>query len=340
MALLLRTGQIYWAGDMDSEGHREYTIRWRVESDNGLDGPANVMNCPGLPLPGSLWLVDNDVDIWAWCRLTKSVTPDQTYDEGERVYHWIVEQTFSTKPTKRCGEQQFEDPLLEPMKVLGGTAQRQIEGATDRYGSIIANSAFEPFTGTQNEWDDNISEVQIEQNVPDLQLGLVTLLMRRGGVVNSVPMWGVGARCVHLKNWSWSKEYYGFCYYYYKRKFMFQVREDTFDRDLDDYGTMALRGQWNMDPESVTYRQYILAPDIADDPNAHANPLNFVKYKDAHGENAKVLLNGFGRPYDPGTFISAVTGTGTGADTEPGVITVEYYDEADLVTLLGLPTVL
>lgn len=351
MAVLIREGQTHWSGEMDSEGHREYTIRWLIESDNGLDGPANVMTCPGLPLPGAWWLVDNDVDIWAWCRFNKKVAPAPGYEEGEPVYWWVLEQTFSTKFTKQessagggggGGNQQSPDknPLLEPMKVSGSTVQRQIKGIFDRHDVDILNSAFELIDDPVNEWDDNLSEITIEQNVPDLQLGLVSLLMRRGGVVNSVPMWGVNARCVHLKSWTWSKEFYGFGFVYYKRKFTFQVNEATFDKELLDQGTMALRGQWDMRADSPTFRQYVLAPDIRDDPFAYSNPLNFIKYKDPHGENAKVILNGFGRPYDPGTKTSIETGTGTGPDTEKGRVNIQYYGEANLVVLLGLPAIL
>ena len=64
------------------------------------------------------------------------------------------------------------------------------------------------------------------------------------------------------------------------------------------------------------------------------------KYHDWNGDPAKVVLNGNGRPYDPGTITTATgTGTGTGDDRFQGFYYLQALQESNLL-LLGLPNIL
>lgn len=108
-----------------------------------------------------------------------------------------------------------------------------------------------------------------------------------------------------------------------------------FDRDLIDEGTKALRGGYDRDPASATYHQYLVAADLDVDV-AYRNPVNFIRFKDWNGENTRVVLNGKGRPYDPG---QTDLGTGTGEDTQKGSLHIERATEANYI-LLGVPLVI
>jgi hypothetical protein len=317
----------------DEEGHRVYKIKHLVVTDVLTDGPAQALTTPGLPVPGDVWIVGTDVDVWAWCRQEATVTPHQG-KEGEPGYHWAVEQTFSTKPTKRCYESQFNNPLMEPQKVSGSFVRYTEEGQLDKDGVPMVNSAFERIRGPQNEWDNSRPQIVIEQNVPLLQLELLVALR---DTVNDSLLWGLPSRTIKLSDIKWSRQMFGMCYFYYTRTFTFDVNYDTWDRRVLDEGTKALRGKWQTDPASASFKQYVLDPDIADNPQAYLNPVNFVRYRDFHGEPGRVILNGYGRPWDTGTVpVGTSVGTGTGDDTVAGTRLLQKYSEADF-TLLGIP---
>src|SRR5438445_110694 len=110
MTTRILPGHRTWSMERDSEGHRNYKITYRTECDS-LDGPAKALLTPGLPVPGSVWAVDNDIDLWAFCQFEAEVKP---VIEGEPNEYFDVTFTFSTKPLRRCADQHFENPLLEP----------------------------------------------------------------------------------------------------------------------------------------------------------------------------------------------------------------------------------
>ena len=115
---------------------------------------------------------------------------------------------------------------------------------------------------------------------------------------------------------------------YYTRRFKFDTNVDTFDRYVLDEGTMVKRGKWDKDPNSLTYKNYVLAPGLGESGATFQG--DYIRYKDWNGENANVILDGHGRPWDPD-----FSTTGTGDDT-PGQIFVSKYDQSNFL-LLGIP---
>jgi hypothetical protein len=289
--------------DRDTEGHRSYSVMFRVVSDDTLDGPAIAMTTPGLPLPGSTWFFGNDIDDWAWCRWDskiKPVTPD------EPCTQWDVTLTFSTKPpdtrpnsrqSSNCRDTQVEDPLLEPQKVSGSWQHYTQEAATDRFGRPTHNSAFEPIHGPQMEFDQNRDQVVIEQNVASLDLPIVNALKDH---VNAYVLWGCPPRTIKLSGFTWEKKYHGDCFYYYSRRFTFDIDTDnTWDRDIGDEGTKALNGHLDAN------RTWVLE-NIGGQPPDPNNPLHFNLYKDSKGENARCILDGHGQPAIDSAFYVAL----------------------------------
>lgn len=244
MAPVLVPGQREWSCTRDEDGHREYKIVHLVRSAY-TDGPANVLQTPGLPFPGSWWLVDGDVDIWAWCRANATVTPLVTNEPNN---HFLVESTFSTRPPsfERGSEQrpddiQIEDPLLEPQKISGEFDSIREEQIYDRFGVAITNSAWERLKGPQVEFDVSRPKVRIEQNRAALEL---PLLAQFANTVNAAPLWGLPARTVKLSHISWARQFYGPGIPYYTRSFDFDIDYNTWDRNLLDEGTKVLQGDW------------------------------------------------------------------------------------------------
>lgn len=319
-----------WSMQRDRDGNRDYKVTFLIETQTSLDGPAHILECPELPQPGDFYVIDNDADLWATWKLDADVKQLTREEPG---FWWEITLTASTKPDgKRCKDQQIDDPLMVPDRISGGFAKYQEEAAVDRFGLSITNSAFELFHGPTNEWDKARPTVKIAMNRAQLNLPLLCQLQ---DCVNSGPMWGLPARCIKLSNITWDKKYYGQCFPYYEISLEFDIRFDTFDRDLLDEGTKALRGKF--DP--ITGK-FVLQPKAgglfgttAIMPNP-ANPSDYDKFLDRNGNPAHVVLNGHGLPANvaigTGTHIGALTGG-------PAYRHVQKYPGANLL-LLGVPT--
>lgn len=336
----------------------DYELVSIVLSDS-TDGPATVLDTPGLPVPGSVWRLDDDSDIEAYCKQNARIDPDK---EAEPNTKWKVTQKFSNKGDKdRCKEQQITNPLLEPQKVSGSFSKQTVESSVDRFGNFLRNSAQEQLRGAQVEFDESRPSVKIEQNVPVLSLALIT---QAKDCVNAFPMWGLPARCVKLSGISWDRKFYGQCSVYYVRTFDFEINFDTWDRDLLDEGTKVLNGEWSTVNANWNVKQ--LPGNITPD---RFNPQHFIRFKDRHGENTKVVLDGFGLPWippetiqqkwwcindgkEPYTFFgtcaamkasaqspqATITGT-SGADTFPITVTTSAphgFVTGDLVTIFNV----
>lgn len=295
-----------WSLVRDDMGHREYKLTQRVQSNTPLDGPGRALLTPGLPVPGSFWIIDNEVDLWAWCRWNVNVVP---VVDNEPNKQWDLEFTFSTKPWgKRCQETQIEDPLLVPQEVSGNFIKYQEEGGYDRFGNAIRNSAHELIRGPQNEWDCTRYSIKIKQNVPDLQLGLCCAMR---DCVNQAPLWGLKQRFIKLTDFSWERKFWGTCFVYYERNFTFEafirllqdpndpfvianggnaIQVSGWDRELLDEGTKVLNGHW----DNAT-GNWVL-DKINGQPPDPKNPAHFRRFQDPQGNYCRVTLDGAGKP--------------------------------------------
>ncbi len=335
----------------DDEGHREYHILHQVRTTTPLqgnpltgDGPESIAGAAGLPQIGDTWSYGNDSDPWAICTPRKIIKPLDP-KKGDPDQFYSVENIFSTRPLGRCQDDPIGDPLLEPQKVKGGSVRYTIEAIKDRFGNPLMSSSHEMFRGPQVEFDGGRDQVIIEQNVADLELGLITSLRNK---LNDDTLWSLVARRIKLSDVSWEQLWYGVCTFYYKRIFVFDIRNgvaDHFDRDILDEGTKVLKGRWVSEAECIGTG--VLGGSIWVDVEVcgaapdKTNPQHFARYKDVYDENARVILDGKGRP------AATVVGFGTGEDDVPGTGTdatddaythhFEYYEEGDL-TQLNIPT--
>jgi len=301
------------SGSIDAEGYRTYKVKHRVELEPG-ESALTALLTPGLPLPGAIFslasmgVASSEVDPWVWC--LPEMEASKLGRDTETGGIWVVEQTFSNKPPKRCASFQFDNPLLEPQKVSGDYRMNRVEATHDIYGDPITNSAHEQIRGPQVEFDDGSPTIKIEQNVAILDLPLLTQMQN---AVNAFPMWGLPARTIKISKISWERKFHGACFVYFTRKFEFDCSErkqqrikgapatSSFDREVVDEGTKALRGKW---ASNGTWELI----NINGQPPDPSNPSHFDRYKDKNGENAKVILDGHGKPYIP--EIEYVPGSG------------------------------
>lgn len=302
----------------DTEGHREYKLTYRVVCSSVLDGPAIALTAPGLPIPGSLWVVGNDVDLWAYCKQNVTITPVLDNEPNDR---FDLEFTFGTKTDeKRCKDQQYDDPLLEPAQVSGTFIKYQEEATHDRHGGAITNSAHEQLRGPQIEFDKNRAQIKIQQNVATPTQGYI-LPYQMLDTLNDAPLWGFPRRCIKLSAAPWERKFHGQCYAYYQRTLEFDTHvvidpttgevTSGFDRELLDEGSKVLNGHWSTSGVWVLDNISGAAPD----PN---NPSHFQRFKDRKGENSRVILNGYGVPAETlvslGDLYISIAGSNLGND--------------------------
>lgn len=270
-------------------------IAFEVETDNILpfqeDGPQQIANASGLPKTGSTWLglyQGRDNDPWAFCLPFRKVTMWKR--KGSDPHHfWRVEFRFSTRPRSRCDDTPIEDPLMEPQKMSGSFLKSTEVGTVDRNGKAIESSSHETPEGPNNEWPKNKPTVHIEQNVPFLDLHIPTSMI---DTVNANAMWGLEPRMVALADFSWERNVFQRCGYYYTRIFDFDIDFKTHDRNVIDEGDKVLRGHWaTVDDAPATGWVLDGSPD-------KTNPQDFIRAIGKNGNPIHAKLDGNGEPLD------------------------------------------
>ena len=297
MAAVLMDGPLSMSLTRDDNGFRTYRLKLLIRLTDTLDGPAIASNAAGLPRPGDAWLVDNDLDVWVWCRPEASITRHTDYKDGEPIHFYIAEFTYSNKPLSKeqaekrrgCHEQQIEDPLLEPDRVSGGFQKKSKEATHDRFGAQILNSAFEIVRGPQVEFDESRPTVKVVQNRALLEFNTLCYLI---DCLNDTTLWGFPARWIKFSNCTWEEQYHGLCYKYYTRTMEFEIRED-WDRDLLDEGTKVLNGHWG-DGEAEG-SGWVLDNINGATPDPE-NPTHFIRAIDRKGDPMRMILDGEGKP--------------------------------------------
>lgn len=229
MATAIVGGQTRWEGSRDAEGHRTYKLHVQTLGTQ-YDGPAVHMQTPGLPLPGSVWAYDNDVDVWAWCDGSAVLTPRQGAGQVNIVYDHVY--TYSTKPRgrrgnkaddrgarKKCSDVTITNPLAEPPKRSGGTVRNTEQYEYDKDGTRLRTTSFEPLYGPAIEFDRSRDQVTVEFNDVNLNYAKYKVLV---DTVNDRTLWGLPARCWKLTEWHWDWKLYGTCLFYVTHRFVFE----------------------------------------------------------------------------------------------------------------------
>jgi len=298
-------GRMYWAGDRDDEGHREYVLRTLLESNDPVDdGPESVMSYLDSIIPiGTLWTFGNDGD-WAYCTPRLKVTQRGPDDEPKQ--QWIAEQIFSTRPMWRCQTASIESPLLEPVRFGGSFLKEKRQAFFDKDGDPLKTSSLEPVPGAQR--DNSLPTVWVEQNHATNLIGTLAPMMDN---LNDATMWGLPARCWKLQQATWERKWYGLCSVYYTTRLEFAA--NCYD-DPENPGTLI--SGWDEQRPDVGTR-------VLDDGGDPSNPQDFAKYKDKRGENDSVYLDGSGNAVDD--------------IADAAKIDCLYYPETNFFTITWLP---
>lgn len=245
-----------WGMVVDKDGHRDYKIMFLVKTDSVDDGPNIVWGSvdPINPLPviGDAWTFGNDYDPYALCWPTCTVNKHGPAEQ--RGYYWTLEYLFTTKPFQRCQDTKIENPLLEPPKVSGSFVNYTKKTHHDRNGNLILSSSLEP---VEIERDYNRPTVTIELNVSSNPLAIYAQMI---DTVNDRELWGLPARCVKLRNVSFTRQYWGVCTAYYTLRYEFDIRYPQYAGQLLGTGTGTLGTQYGgfdlIDVADVGFKQF------------------------------------------------------------------------------------
>lgn len=304
----------------DSEGHRSYELTWHFRTDSYLDGPETVLQAVNTLFPvGGIYVLDNDLDPWAFCTPELTIAPHSGSTEGEPVADWTVVNTYTTKPMWRCNTATIDNPLLEPYAISGDFVHVSREMKVDRNGKELRHVNFEPVLGPEVEDKISHPQVSISFNSPTLPLAAFNLLINR---VNDAPLWGFPKRCVRFTDVKWERALYGVCFYYYKIQYTFEMNIETFDKKIPAYGKKTLKKG--------------AVPGL---------PQNYIAQKDDLGENEGVFLDKFGNKATLEEIIGNPFGPpGTTPEiyltpSNTHIQTYELAKEGNLL-LLGIPTTL
>ncbi len=307
---------IDWQLDRDDEGHREYTVTFKIETGSDDDGPQTVLGNSQLPQVGSTWTYGGDNDDWAFCTPFVHLEPEvkeQPHNVWLATFKFVTPGRLEDQDTQRCGNTNIDNPLMEPDRISGTFTNNTIQPFKDKDDNDIVNTAFEP---VKVDFDNPLAAVRIEQNRLTIDLPTVTELINK---VNDSALWGLSSRKVKFSRFSWDRRLYGICTFYYVRTLEFDIDFNGFDRDdVPNECTKMIDGTWEAGAGVYTYTA-----------NGSADPADMKDYVDAtdpYGNSVRYFLN-------------KATGVPVTGNTPTYLDTVEYYQEENLLQL-GIPATL
>ncbi len=201
----------------EDTGHRTYTANYKVRHDVE-DGPYTILSAGGLPAIGDGWEFELGSESDSFAR-RNPYAKIKAMVEGERTDISLVELKFSTKPFRRCQDEQIGNPLLEPAKISGTFTEQTQKAEHDRNWRAIFSSAMTPYEDVEAET--SYPTVDISLNVGSSPVAMITSKLHR---LNDSTLWGLPAGCVKFSTASWERLYYGTCSYYYNLKMGFKIK--------------------------------------------------------------------------------------------------------------------
>jgi len=291
-------GRLDWGCTQTDDWFREYTIKWLIEVDSVDHGPAAALACPSLPSVFSPWIFGSDNDPWAYC--WPSWTASQL-NPGNRepCQYWTVEQKFSSKPFPFQTSSNPTNPLATPPQCSGSFVKYTREAQIDKDGKAIRAISGDIIRGKSVEFDANRPTVAIELTMASLGLNIFSPMI---DTVNDSSLWGLGTRRVKLSNARWTRNLYGYSFYY-TLGLDFDIDFKTFDRIIPQCGYKTLMTG-----------------------GTASNPAHWEHKKDTTGFPTRNV-----------TYYNADGTDYTDITAAPATKTVQYYTESNFLTL-GIPT--
>jgi hypothetical protein len=226
------------AGTVREDATNEYTVTYKVTSDDRNDGPGAVESCFGVPSIGDLYQVGNDFD--AGARVTgkqvRQISP----------WEWEVDITYDNQPIdiRVLQAQQDDNPLNQPVEIKYSFQQRTraVPGTFNDPAVPPSNRTFDgPIYASNGEAFDPQPEMEVTDPVLTIKRNLQTIdgafLMSLSNSVNSDYWQNAEPRQLKIGGVEASSKYHEKCGYYWEVTYSIAYRWETWDIQLLNQGT-------------------------------------------------------------------------------------------------------
>lgn len=219
---------------------REYSVVYKVRTDNRSDGPGAIRTAFGIPNLGDMYVAGNDID-------QAAVVVGKDVRQLDSPYTWEVEVTYSTDVPDRpiqSLEQTISNPLLEPAEISYGFQERRIL-VPGRYNDPIGPPSDKKWQAgiyaPNGELFDPQPEVEIAEPVMTIRKNVQTIsgavLMSLANSVNNDYWQGAEPRQLKLKAPQAVRKYHGAIGFYWEVTYTIAFRWETWDIQILNQGS-------------------------------------------------------------------------------------------------------
>ena len=200
-------------GKRDGKGIH-ITEKWRVVTDDPMDGPEVVLFSPLIPNSFQRYK--------STAAYLRSVDMSYQDMESSRLIHFVTAEYSSESSGEDPDDWEIQIPINRPAKWSGNFLQQQAPLETDKVtGEPILNSAGDVFDEVVS-LDDSQPLLTCRKSFSDMNLGL---WLTYRDAVNS-EQWGpFPPRTVKVQQISFTQEFYDISIPFYKLVFSFQVKD-------------------------------------------------------------------------------------------------------------------
>jgi len=237
-------------GSIDKDLKTEYSVIYKVYTDDRRDGPAIVRTAFGIPDIGDIYTPGNDYD-------PAAVVVDKSVRQGDSPYEWEVEVSYSNDVEKDPATTD-ENPLNQPTEYSFGFQNRKIiiPGYYTDPGVPTADFSWEKGVYAPNGEEFNPQpEVDIGEPVLRVKLNMPIIvfadLMAYTNMVNSDRWNGCSPRQLQFQSPTVVTKYHKSVGKYWECEFTLAYRFDTWDIQVLNQGTYYWTGGAPADPLGI-----------------------------------------------------------------------------------------
>lgn len=223
-------------GSINQDGVREFTLIYKVQTNDKRDGAAIVRIAPGIPSIGDTYTAGNESDPSAVC-ISKEPEPTDS------PFEWLVVCRFTTDPGA-YEPKQYDNPLAQPPELSFGFQERRIliPGRFNNPNAPPTNQSWDRGLFAPNgELFDPQPEVDIADPVWNIKKNVQTIsyldFMTLANSVNSDFFNGVGPRQLMLKPPTAVRKWHKTISYYWEVSYQLVFRWETWDIQILNQGT-------------------------------------------------------------------------------------------------------
>lgn len=212
MSVVGSANLMYSSGTLSKGFERTYSSVYQVETNSRTDGPAVVLNAPGLPTYRAAF--PGDGGSYAVKISAKHKRSDSSY------LWWHVTVDYSSIAVDEDEPTQNDDPLTKPVEWSGSFVQFQEPVVRDNTNQPVVNTAGDAFVPPPMR-DVSYPSIVAVKNYASVNLAFWSSY---SDAVNSDTFLGLEPRKVRVRSIEWDERFRGNSTPYYQVRFTFLVR--------------------------------------------------------------------------------------------------------------------